>query len=71
MTDREAYEKLKPCPFCGKRAEISYDEDSRNYKIQCPRSSCGIFEFHIDSDSCSTKEILLEETISAWNRRGK
>ncbi len=48
-------EKLKPCPFCGGKAEI---EGERIFWVSC-QECCA------ESNSF----IELEEAIEAWNRR--
>ncbi len=54
-------EKLKPCPFCGGKAELDEDYDSGNiFWVFCTR--CGI---STDTDYVS------KEAIKAWNRRPK
>ena len=50
-------DKLKPCPFCGKRVEISQSYLSFRYFIQC-------------EDCCSTVAYDTKEEISKfWNTR--
>lgn len=56
--------KLKPCPFCGHRVELSISE--YNYAIVC--NSCHIYS----SDSSYTQSsdnINLDQFIEQWNNR--
>lgn len=57
-------ENLKPCPFCGEKAQVISDERSRLAWVKC--QNC---------DACS-KEVYIgfaysanEKAIAAWNRR--
>lgn len=61
--------KLKPCPFCGTRAEIFYtgddklfvpmDSDKRPYySVRCTSCFCGTGLY-----------ISMDRAIEAWNRR--
>ena len=60
-------EKLKPCPFCGGKAELETREtvtthiEYKNYRVGC--YMCGIY----------TDWLALDEgkasTIATWNRR--
>ena len=54
------YIPLKPCPFCGGKAEIivSLDSDYYKYKVIC--SMCGI---------ATLREHIKERAISTWNNR--
>ena len=56
--------ELKPCPFCGGKAEIMVDDEE--FYIQCkgmPTENC--------PSNCGLIEIFYpkEEAIAAWNRR--
>lgn len=57
--------ELKPCPFCGGRAEIdSYETFAwceRTYIVGCGNDNCLV--------SPSVKGEIKSETIEAWNRR--
>ena len=58
--------ELKPCPFCGGRAEISqgrYDGKDTSY-VMC-KECMAQGEFFI----VSTKYASDEKAIKAWNRR--
>jgi Lar family restriction alleviation protein len=48
---------IKPCPFCGKRAEIVYTMTNQ-YKVKC--SSC---------KARTAVTTTKEQAIYAWNRR--
>ena len=59
--------RLKPCPFCGCRAEqfIKFMPDNTNYYyIMCSKckASSNMFFSYVGFDG-------LQEAISAWNRR--
>lgn len=55
---RAMNEELKPCPFCGGKAEISLLLS--NYGVACTSCMGAIFP---------AKEQTREEAIKAWNRR--
>ena len=53
-------EKLKPCPFCGKKPKVHFQlDDIGDYRVQC--RNCG----------ASTGEIVYskKEAIENWNKR--
>lgn len=53
-------EELKPCPFCGGKAELIRSATSYYCHVTCP--NCGVF----------TAAFNLDETaIEAWNLRRK
>ena len=60
-------EKLKPCPFCGKKAKAHLAEKYRfvnnlkEWRVYCENEFCGCNLFH----GHDTKE----EAVEAWNRR--
>ena len=57
MFDLHAYdEQLKPCPFCGEKAEVVYEQGW--YKVGCCECWCQTQGFHD-----------LEDAIKAWNKR--
>ena len=64
-------EKLKPCPFCGEKLEITANAYSSYYsgpvwkhwnwyRVQCPQCEVQTTEYP-----------TVEEAIEAWNRRAK
>ena len=54
-------EELKPCPFCGGKAEISYfDSSCQCYDVEC--NDCG---------ACLMGFEEREEAIETWNKRVK
>ena len=59
-------EELKPCPFCGEKAEVSsgrFDGKDTSY-VMCTRcGSRGEFFF------VSSRYASAEKAIKAWNRR--
>ena len=52
--------RLKPCPFCGGKAEITGINNGNPFIVWCDK--CGL-EFGID------KDYYLYQVIEAWNRR--
>ena len=62
--------ELKPCPFCGRKAEwscfpLDYPASQVRAYVQC--SAC---DAEIDlSGRVSDAKKLLQEVITAWNRR--
>ena len=58
-------EKLKPCPFCGGKAEVSYQDDvffrRRLYSVKCGEYS----DCMGSMGWCNTEE----EAVELWNRR--
>ena len=60
--------KLKPCPFCGKKAElIIYEPDSpyARYSIRCDNDNCRVWTV---ATGAFDKEI---QAAAAWNKRAK
>ena len=58
-------DKLKPCPFCGKKARLgSLGGDKSNWLIWC---KCG----HAVSETGCGYGDTKEEIIKAWNTRAK
>jgi len=63
-------EELKPCPFCGSKAEVYPDGDMEGHSIMC--SNFGGLEFAGHSSRCPMGTFgyaTQEEAESAWNRR--
>lgn len=57
---------LKPCPFCGGKAQLDHNQGgilTRSY-VRCNSCGCKTWEFTI-----STEESSDMEAIEAWNRR--
>ena len=48
---------LKPCPFCGNKAEIDFLESECTWYIGCTNCTCEI------------QDLSEEKSISAWNTR--
>ena len=79
-------EKLKPCPFCGREAEIVLKSNgyapvdgffTQVHKIWCPHCGCqfnhdfnSVFIRNIDGEFI-IKEDGLQQAKNAWNRRTK
>jgi len=51
-------DELKPCPFCGGRAEITY----------CEEDCCGAKPFSVECE-CGAMMIVYEKSIAKWNTR--
>ena len=57
--------KLKPCPFCGGKAETVYaPNDINRWGVQC--KSCGCT---VEVEEWKGVEDTKENAIKAWNRR--
>lgn len=54
--------ELKPCPFCGGKAEL-LPGMSKSYKVCCPMSKGGC------GASISYKQGGIKEAVDTWNRR--
>lgn len=59
--------ELKPCPFCGGKAELfdnskDFTADFKRYFIRCKEKKCAmIVAFEVNTDK--------QQTINQWNRR--
>ena len=56
-------EQLKPCPFCGSKAEIEHKRNLLTWIVQCSNQSCPA-SYMIGADYETE-----EQAIDAWNRR--
>lgn len=56
--------ELKPCPFCGGKAEVFVANYSKRVTVWCANPDCGVKPF-----TMYTTE--LAESIKAWNRRAR
>ncbi len=54
-------EKLKNCPFCGRKAELIDCEIHPRWYVKCSYRYCGVEQGHTYVDKKSA--------INAWNRR--
>ena len=62
--------KLKPCPFCGKKAQIMLNNSfSNRYFVGCVNAGCEVSPRAGYGDGGFVEE--LPELIEAWNRRPK
>lgn len=54
--------ELKPCPFCGGKAELNvYPFDTRNeYQVECENCFCQTYVYDTEQDA-----------IEAWDRRAE
>ena len=65
-------EKLKPCPFCGGKANVGVDDFNNKYLVMC---KCGVMmgislEIGVEIINGWTAEIESAElAIENWNRR--
>lgn len=55
-------EELKPCPFCGSKAE--FDPLSLGVSVYCPNEECPTTP---ETGYCDTQEAA----VAAWNRRSE
>ena len=55
-------EELKPCPFCGNKAELFCTKGTEDWAVVCQHPECGCNARIL---YCDTKE----EAIEQWNRR--
>ena len=60
---------LKPCPFCGGRAEqketykyVGLGKSIPQYYVRCGNSDCGLYVATCNMDT-------KEEAVEIWNRR--
>ena len=59
---REIEKTLKPCPFCGGRAEIRDTYCYAAFAIHCTKCSAGVGNVGTGT---------LEKAVKLWNRRDK
>ena len=68
-------EKLKPCPFCGGKANVWLDDFNNKYLVMC--GECGVMmgislEIGVEIINGWTAEIESAElAIENWNRRAE
>ena len=68
-------EKLKPCPFCGGKANVGLDDFNNKYLVMC--GECGVMmgislEIGVEIINGLTAEIESAElAIENWNRRAE
>lgn len=63
--------KLKPCPFCGgkaERIEARIDDDKKTYSVICTNCMTGIFRPRMKGMEWFAYK-TEQEAIKAWNRR--
>ena len=64
-------EELKPCPFCGGRAELVIDWTE--CAIVCSSCKASMYDFYVAiGEGMSRRQALnkaKEQAIQAWNRR--
>lgn len=67
-------DELKPCPFCGGEAEISWyarvsSSDAAGYFVECISCSASGEGFDIQGEMPDRIEYTKSKAISAWNTR--
>lgn len=63
--------ELKPCPFCGGKANIGIarvDGSEKTYSIVCKRCNVGIFSPRFAENEWNAYG-NVKDAIKAWNRR--
>lgn len=66
--------KLKPCPFCGGKAELEHNTGSNSWFIQCGDCTARTEEW-CNRTKGNGKEVYesiiecVETAVEAWNRR--
>jgi len=73
--------ELKPCPFCGGKAELLYcqtelpfSEVQDSFHVTCKKCGCSPFWFSgvnlmFTKSGMAKAEELKQKAIEAWNRR--
>lgn len=56
--------KLKPCPFCGGKAEFMTNPVYRTIRVYCSKCKANTIDFESDVYSCAA-----ENAAEAWNNR--
>lgn len=59
--------KLKPCPFCGCKAEIRVVKEGEMSIISCATHHCGV-SIHSFNNGETDQEVAVR-LANAWNRR--
>lgn len=60
-------QKLKPCPFCGGKAEVSVNAQTLSTKVCCKH--CEVVMKRSFKGSKEIKELLINLIANEWNRR--
>ena len=68
--------ELKPCPFCGGKAELqtAWDRNWANYSrytIMCQNRDCGARIVEMINDYEPEHEKIVSEFCKRWNRRAE
>ena len=58
---------LKPCPFCGKPAQMTINPDTLNCKVTCEK--CGVVMKQNFKGNHRIADTLADLMSEAWNRR--
>lgn len=61
--------KLRPCPFCGGKAELRFYQhhSTKSWSVRC-KNMCIVTCGHKD-DKGRWRPTLMREAIETWNRR--
>ena len=65
--------KLKPCPFCGSKAQMFGFSVTKGVGVYCTNDECGVRledMFTKENETYATMR-TKKEAIKAWNRRPK
>lgn len=67
-------DRLKPCPFCGGEAGMSFyarvsSPDVAGYYVECGSCSAGGEPFDIQGEMPDREEYTKSKAIAAWNTR--
>lgn len=62
--------ELKPCPFCGNKAALEYDEKRNSIDVVCSYCNCIMSGFYVYyRHRNGAFEETAEKAIEEWNRR--
>ena len=60
---------IKPCPFCGGKADIRHGTVNMDivYRVECLSCHVTTAQFFVDDHHTEAEEICM--AVNAWNRR--
>lgn len=64
-------EKLKPCPFCGRKARFAFGFDGWPNGIWCQNCRMKVQFVRIRETKKSTAWDIMEQLLTWWNQRGE